>query len=198
MRKISYITFLILLLSATQNFINAQSSFGMNFGIVMGSNGNFVQDTLKSISSFRNGYQIGVLGNFGTYSFFVSPGIYFKDFTIKKDFNKIDPFEKSPRIKLAKAKITLGYQTNLITRKIKLKFGGGLNGNYIININNNDEGYNFDTLEDTYLGYNIDIGLDFFSFTFNISYEKSIKEVLTLNKKSSGLDFIILTGGILF
>jgi hypothetical protein len=170
----------------------------MNFGAVAGSNGNIIQDTVNNDVIFRNGYQIGVLGNFGTYSFFVSPGIYFKDFTIKKDFDKINPFERSPRIKLTKAKVVLGYQTNLFTRKIKLKFGGGMNGNYIINISDNDEGYNFDSLQDTYWGYNIDMGLDFFSLTFNISYEKTVKEVLSINDKRSKLDFIILSAGIMF
>ncbi len=195
MRNFLYTTFLILLLSATQNFVSGQSSFGMNFGVVAGDNGNIIQDSAKT---FRNGYQIGVLGNFGTYSFFISPGVYFKDVTIKKDYKDIAPFERSPRIKIAKAKVILGYQTNILTRKIKLKFGGGMNGNYVINISDNDEGYNFDTLNDTYMGYNIDIGLDFFSLTFNISYEKSIKEILTLKDKKSSLDFIILTAGFVF
>ena len=195
MRNFLYTTFIILLLSATQNFVSGQSSFGMNFGVVVGDNGNIIQDSTKT---FRNGYQIGVLGNFGTYSFFISPGVYFKDVTINKDYKDITPFERSPRIKIAKAKVILGYQTNILTRKIKLKFGGGMNGNYVINISDNDEGYNFDTLNDTYMGYNIDIGLDFFSLTFNISYEKSIKEILTLKDKKSSLDFIILTAGFVF
>ncbi len=195
MRIIKYMTLFILLLSATQNFVIGQSSLGMNFGIVAGNNGNIIQDSTRT---FRNGYQIGILGNFGTYSFFISPGIYFNDVTINKDYKEIAPFEIAPRIKTAKAKLTLGYQTNVLTRKIKLKFGGGMNANYIISISDNDEGYNFDTLDDSYMGYNIDMGLDFFFLTFNISYEKSIREILTLNDKKSGLDFIILTAGIVF
>ncbi len=195
MRKKLYITFIVLLVAHLHKNVNAQSSYGMNFGVVVGDNGNIIQD---SVYSFRNGYQVGVFGNFGTYGFFVSPGLYFKSVTIDNSFNKIEPFRVSPAIKIAKAKIIFGYQTNLFTRKIKLKLGGGMNGNYVILIDKNDADFNFNTLNDKFLGYNIDIGLDFFFLTFNISYEKSVKEVLSANGNNSGLDFFILSAGFMF
>ncbi|HHB52621.1 MAG TPA: hypothetical protein ENK75_06230 [Saprospiraceae bacterium] len=195
MKNFLYITFLILFFATSQNIVSGQSSFGISFGSVLGDNGNIINDNVKT---FRNGYQTGVFGSFGTYSIFISPGIYYKSFTIDTVYNKLNPFERAPGIKMVKGKLTLGYQTKLLTRKIKLKIGAGINESYILSISGNDQGINFDTADDYYTGYNIDIGLDFFSLYLNVSYEKSINEVLSINGNKSGLDFIILSAGVYF
>ena len=195
MRKKLYTKYIILLMIVIQNIAIGQSSFNVNIGAVAGNNGNLITDSLRT---YRTGYQIGVTGNFGTYNFFISPGVFFKDITINNRFNEIKPFVKSPRIKFAKAKIIIGYQTNLITKKIKFRIGGGINGNYIININDNNEDFSINTLEDTYLAYNFDIGLDFFILSFNLSYEKSVKNVLTNSVDGNKFDFLILSAGVIF
>lgn len=196
MKIISYTTILILLFLGMQNFTFGQSSYGANFGVVMGNNGNALNGINDSLYSFREGYQFGVLGNFGTYSFFISPGLYYKNITINNNFEKIDPFVKSPRLKIAKAKVVMGYQTDIISKKIKFKVGGGVNGNYIISIDDNGEDFSFNTLEDTHWAYSFDIGIDFFIVNINLSYEKSIKEVFK-GSKDYKFDYFILSAGIL-
>lgn len=198
MKKFSYISIIILLLILKQNIALSQSSYGSSFGIVVGGNGELLNNLNDSINTFRNGYQVGILGSFGAYSFFVSPGIYFEDFTINKDFTKIDPFIKSPRMKMAKAKVVMGYQTDILTKKLKFKIGGGLNGSYLLSISDNNEDYTFNNLEDTYLGYNIDIGLDIFFVNINLSYEKSLKDTFTKENSEHKSDFLVLSAGVLF
>ena len=173
--------------------LGAQSSMNMDFGIVMGGDGNMISD---SIAGFRNGYTLGMHGDYGTYGFYISPGVYFQDFTIDNNYKYIEPFVKSERIKLLKAKVLLGYKTNLFTRKLKFKFGGGFNGSYIINIAKNDKGVDFKSLSDTYYAYSFDVGLDIFSVSVNLSYEKTLKEVLSLQGNSGYFDFVIVTLGV--
>lgn len=198
MKIFSHTTILILFFLGIQNFTLGQSSYGANFGVVMGNNGNALNGINDSLYSFREGYQFGVLGNFGTYSFFISPGVYFKDITINNNFEKIDPFVKSPRLKIANAKVVMGYQTDILSKNIKFKVGGGVNGNYIISIDDNSEDFSFNTLEDTHWAYNFDIGIDFFIININLSYEKSIKEVFSRTPDDKyKFDYFILSAGIL-
>lgn len=192
-----YTTFLILFVSATQNIVSGQSSYGTSFGVVIGNDGNVLKKYKNDVRTFRNGYQVGLKANFGTYSFYISPGIFYKSVTIDTSFTKIEPFVKSPSLKIGKAKVVIGYQTNLFTKKIKFKLGGGLNGNYVLSISDNNQDYDFVNITDKYLAYNVDIGLDVFFLNFNISYEKSLKDVFvgTPNHK---FDFIVLSAGVLF
>jgi hypothetical protein len=197
-KKFSYISIIILLLFIKQNIALGQSSYGFNFGVAIGGNGELMNNSKDSINTFKNGYQVGILGTFGTYSFFISPGIYYEDITINKGYSKVDPFIKSPRMKLAKAKVVMGYQTNLLTKRVKFKIGGGVNGSYLLNIAENDMDYTFNNLEDNYLGYSIDLGLDFFFININLSYEKSLKNTFTKLDNKHKSDFLILSAGVSF
>ncbi len=180
-----------------QNFVMGQSSYGTSFGIVIGNNGNILSVAKDTVRTFRNGYQIGLKANFGTYSFYISPSVFFKNITIDNSFKKINPFEKSPSLKIGKAKVVIGYQTNLFTKRIKFKLGGGLNGNYILAIADNPQSYNFNNITDTYIAYNIDVGVDVFFLNFNISYEKSLKDVFIIDPKHK-FDFLVFSAGVLF
>ncbi|MEZ4908858.1 MAG: hypothetical protein R2771_14745 [Saprospiraceae bacterium] len=77
-----------------------QVSYSIDFGVLEGNNGNMFGDTTFQIPSktntFRNGFVVGLKGVFGTYGFFLSPGIYYQDYTVQNDFNIVSPFEKSP------------------------------------------------------------------------------------------------------
>jgi hypothetical protein len=170
----------------------------MNFGVVLGNNGNVFNKLIDNVKIFRTGYQFGINGNFGTYSFFISPGIYYQNVTINNQFEKLEPFVKSPRLKTAKAKIIMGYQTDLITKKIKFRIGGGINGNLILNVDDNTENFSINTLEDTYFAYDFDIGIDFFIINFNVSYEKSIKDVFLNGLQKHKFDSFVFSTGILF
>jgi len=197
-KNISYISIIILLLFIIQNIALGQSSYGSSFGIVIGDDGDLTSKTENDTYTYRNGYQFGVLGTFGTYNFFISPGLYYKNITIVNKFDKIDPFVSSPKIKIAKAKVVMGYQANILTKRIKLKLGGGLNGNYLLSIDDNSEDYTFNNMEDNYLGYSIDLGLDIFFININLSYEKSLKDVYTKTDNSHKMDYLILSAGVLF
>lgn len=149
----------------------------------------------NSLKEFRNGYNAGIKAYFGTYSFFISPGIYYQEYTIKSDYKSPDPFVDSPRIRSAKAKAVVGYQADMLKRKLNLRLGGGLNYNYIIKIDNNPYGVDFQTLSDKYLAYNFDIAFNVFFVNLGLSYEKSIPKILNSQKK---FDFIIISAGISF
>lgn len=199
MKKFSYTTFVILLLIIMHDVALSQSTYGVSFGSVIGNNGTLLnsENDTDTVKSFRNGYQVGLKANFGTYSFYISPSIHYKSVTVKNSFEKINAFQKSPSLKIGKAKVVIGYQTNLFTKKIKFKIGGGLNGNYILNIADNDEGFTFNDVKDVYLAYNIDIGFDILIVNINISYEKSLKDtyVSTPNHK---FDFLVFSAGVMF
>jgi len=197
-KKYLYTTFIILLLVAIQNIALGQSSYGANFGIVVGNNGNLLNSSGDSIRTYRNGYQIGVKASFGTYSFFIAPSINFKDISISNSFNSVNPFEKTPRLKIMKAKFVIGYQKSIITKKIIFKIGGGLNESLIVSVSDNKEGYSLENLEDKYLAYNIDIGFDIFKFSINLSYEKSLKNIYIANENEHKFDYLILTTGLMF
>jgi len=197
MKNFSYTTLLILFFIAMQNIVMAQSSYGTSFGVVIGSNGNVLKKEKSNKRTFRNGYQIGLKANFGTYSFYISPSIFYKSITIDTSFTKIKPFEKGSSLKIGKAKVVIGYQTNLFTKKIKFKFGGGLNGNYVLSISDNSQNYDFNNITDTYFGYNVDVGLDIFFLNFNISYEKSLKDVF-VSTPNHKFDFLVFSAGVLF
>ncbi len=179
-----------------QNIASAQSSYGASFGVVTGKDGNLLKSK-DSIRTYRNGYQIGLKANFGTYSFYISPSIFYESITIDTSFKKINPFEKSPSLKIGKAKVVVGYQTNILTKKIKFKIGGGINGNYILSIADNNMNYTFNTITDRYIAYNIDVGFDIFFLNFNISYEKSLNDIFVENPKHK-FDFLVLSAGVLF
>ena len=196
MKLFLYTTFIIVFLSVMQNIASAQSSYGASFGVVTGKDGNLLKSK-DSIRTYRNGYQIGLKANFGTYSFYISPSIFYESITIDTSFKKINPFEKSPSLKIGKAKVVVGYQTNLLTKKIKFKIGGGINGNYILSIADNNMNYTFNTITDRYIAYNIDVGFDIFFLNFNISYEKSLNDIFVENPKHK-FDFLVLSAGVLF
>ena len=197
MKNFSYTTLLILFFIAIQNIVIGQSTYGASFGIVVGNNGDILKKGKNDVITFRNGYQVGLKANFGAYSFYISPGVYYKSITIDTSFTKIKPFEKGPGLKIGKAKVVIGYQTNLITKKIKFKVGGGLNGNYILSISDNNQNYDFNNITDTYFAYNVDVGLDVYFLNFNISYEKSLKDVFVSTPKHK-FDFLVFSAGILF
>lgn len=177
--------------------LSSQSSYNMVFGIIAGNNGNILDENNslipKNLQHFRNGYTIGVNGVFGTYGFFISPGAYFKDYTISGYYNKIEPFVSAPRIKSIKAKSIIGYQAGFLKNRIKFRFGGGLNYNYIVTINKNDLGVGFNTVNDNYLAYSIDLGVDLYILTFGLGYERTFSEVI---KPDIKMDFLVLTAGI--
>ena len=177
--------------------LNGQSSYNAVFGIIAGNNGNIIGDSIsiipKNLEKFRNGYTIGINGVFGTYGFFISPGAYFKDYTISGNYNMIEPFVNAPRIKSVKAKTIIGYQANFFSNSVKFRFGGGLNYNYIVTINKNDLGVGFNTVRDNYLAYSFDLGFDLYFLTFGLGYEKTFSEVI---KPDNKLDFLVLTAGI--
>jgi hypothetical protein len=179
--------------------VAGQSSYIIDFGVITGNNGKMLGDSTisfpNSLKEFRNGYNAGFKAYFGTYSFFISPGIYYQEYTIKNDYKSPDPFVDSPRIRSAKAKAVIGYQADMFKRKLNLRLGGGLNYNYIIKIDNNPYGVDFQTLSDKYLAYNFDIAFDIFFVNLGLSYEKSIPKILNSQKK---FDFIIISAGISF
>lgn len=176
-----------------------QSAFSFDFGILAGNNGNLLGDSLtsfpESFKEFRNGYTTGVKARFGTYSFFISPGLYYQDYTIKNSYERLSPFVKSPRIRSAKGKVIVGYQADMMKRKLNFRLGGGLNYNYIIIIDKNNSAIDFKTVNDKYLGYNFDIGLDIYFLNLGLSYERSIPNVIKSSKK---FDFFVVTAGINF
>lgn len=179
--------------------LNGQSTFSFDFGILAGNNGNLLGDSLtgfpESIKEFRNGYSAGLKACFGTYGFFLSPGLYYQDYTISNKYVNLDPFIKSPRIRSAKAKVIVGYQADMLKRKLNFRLGGGLNYNYIIIIDKNNLAIDFQTINDKYLAYNFDVGLDIFFLNLGLSYERSIPDVI---KSKNKFDFFILTAGINF
>lgn len=176
-----------------------QSSFSLDFGGLIGNNGSIFGDTTFKIPSkdmnFRNGYILGLKGVFGTYGFFISPGIYFQSESIDRSFKIINPLVKSPSMKKLKAKSILGYKFDMFSDNFTFRVGGGVNWNYLISIDNNNYNYSFSTLKDQYLAYNFDLGFDFNFFNLSLSYEKSLKNVLIDNDK---FDNLILTAGIDF
>ena len=179
--------------------MTGQSSYSIDFGIMTGGNGNLLGDSLvsfpNSVKEFRNGYTAGVKAFFGTYGFFISPGLYYQDYTIKNNYEKLNPFVKSPRIRSAKAKAILGYQADMLKRKLNFRLGGGLNYNYIIIIEKNNSGIDFQTINDKYFAYNFDVGLDIYFLNLGLSYERSISDVI---KSKNKFDFIVFTAGINF
>lgn len=190
MNLLKYLIFIFLLMHAGQNKIRAQSSTSVEMGILLGDDGDFINNYAQG---FRNGYMIGLKGDYGTYEVFISPGIYFQSFTINNNYKKVKPFVRDERINMLKAKALLGYKTYFLTRKTKFKFGGGITANYIINIAKNDKGVNFKTLSDTYWGYTLDTGFEIFSISLSVSYEKPFKEILKIDDKRSYFDFLVFS-----
>ncbi|MGE5354844.1 MAG: hypothetical protein ACM3PT_01270 [Deltaproteobacteria bacterium] len=191
--------FLFLLLIASTLFVAGQSTYTAEFGILAGKNGNLTGDSItgfpNSLKQFRNGYNAGVKATFGTYSFFISPGLYYQEYTVKNDFTSLNPFIDSPRIRSVKAKVALGYQAYTLKRKINFRLGGGLNYNYVISIDKNVQGYDFKTIEDRYLAYNVGIDADAFFISLGLSYERSIPKILNSDIK---FDFLIFSAGFNF
>ena len=190
-----YMVLIFLFSFAVQKHIFAQSSTVIEAGIIMGGDGDFLGEYSNG---FRNGVLAGIKGEYGTYGFFLSPGIYFQNFTISKKYTQVKPFVDDKRINMLKAKALLGYKTDVFTRKIKFKFGGGINANYIINIQKNDAGIDFKTLSDTYWGYTVETGIDILSFSLSLSYDKSFKEIWHIEDNKGYFDFMILTLGFKF
>jgi hypothetical protein len=177
--------------------LSSQSSYHLVFGAIAGNNGNTLDDSVSVIpvklNQFRNGYTLGINGVFGTYGFFISPGAYYKDYTISEEYSKLQPFVTAPRIKSIKAKTIIGYQAGFLNNKINFRFGGGLNYNYIVTINKNDLGVGFNTVNDNYLAYSFDLGFDLYFLTFGLGYESTFSEVI---KPETKMQFLVFTAGI--
>lgn len=197
MKNFLYTTFIILLIIVTHSFASGQSSYGVSFGAIIGNNGDLLKSKKDSVNTFRNGYQIGLKADFGAYSFYISPSVFYEDITIYNSFKNINPFQKSPSLKIGKAKLVFGYQTNLVTKNIKFKIGGGLNGNYVLNISQNNENLSFNDIKDVYAAYNIDVELDVFFVNLSVSYEKSLKEVY-VNTPNHKYDLLVFSAGVMF
>ncbi len=196
MAKILYIFFLISFVLSFNNDMSGQSSYRATFGMVVGNNGDLSQFKMDGEKKFRIGYQAGLNANFGTYNLIISPGIYYRNITLDNNFEKLDPFVKSPRLNIIRSKAVLSYQTDIGTKRIKLRIGGGLNGSYIVKI---DSGYdkNYEILRDSYYGYNLDLGLDFYFLTFGVSYEKTLIDIISSDSIKSKFDAIEMSVGII-
>lgn len=175
----------------------SQSSYSINFGVLTGKNGNYLSDSINGfeLKNIRNGYNIEAKAHFGTFSIFISPSISYQSYTVSKNYNQINPFVNDSSIKSLKAKGTIGFQAGLLQNKMILRAGSGLNYNYIIMIDKNDQGINFQTLSDNYLAYNMDLGFDFYFLSFSLSYEKSFSKIL---QKTNKFDFLIFSLGFKF
>lgn len=173
----------------------SQSSYSINFGVLTGKNGNFLSDSINGFEfkNFRNGYNIEAKAHFGTFSIFISPSISYQSYTVTKNYNQINPFVNDSYVKSLKAKGTVGFQAGLLKKKMILRAGSGLNYNYIVMIDKNDQGINFQTLRDNFLAYNIDFELDFYFLRIGLAYEKSFSKILQNTDK---LDFLIFSVGI--
>ncbi len=88
----------------------------------------------------------------------------------------------------------LSYQTDIGTKRIKLRIGGGLNGSYIIKA---DAINNYEILKDSYYGYNFDLGFDFYFLTLGFSYEKTLVDIISSGSTKSRFDAIGMSVGII-
>jgi hypothetical protein len=192
------VAILIIFGSCILNFSSyAQSSYSINFGVLTGKNGNYLSDTINGfeLKNFRNGYNLEAKAHFGTFSIFISPSVSYQSYTVSNTYNEINPFVKNSSVKSLKAKGTIGFQAGLLKKKMILRAGSGLNYNYIIMIDKNDQGVNFQTLRDNYLAYNMDFELDFYFLRLGLAYEKSFSKIL---QETDKLDFLIFSVGIRF
>jgi hypothetical protein len=197
LKKYKKAILIIFSLSLLQFSSYSQSSYGINFGVLTGKNGNYLSDTINGfeLKNIRNGYNIEAKAHFGTFSIFISPSISYQSYSVAKNYNQINPFVNDSSVKSLKAKGTVGFQAGIFKKKMILKAGTGLNYNYIIMIDKNDQGINFQTLRDNYLAYNMDLEFDFYFLNFSLSYEKSFSKIL---QKTDKLDFLLFSIGIKF
>lgn len=146
-------------------------------------------------NEIRPGFSIGAQGKIGSPGFFMSPGLVYQDFTIYS-FDKHRYVNDQPSYKMLKLTNDAGFEYKIF-KIFKFRFFVGASLNYVMTIDKNDYGVDFDTLSDAYFSYNYGAGISIGFVTLDFKRDNSITDFYK-NYEKKGISFNCLNLGIQF
>lgn len=146
-------------------------------------------------NTIRPGYSIGGQGKIGSPGFFMSPGIIFQKFTV-------DPFDKNryyndrPSYSMIKLTNDAGYEYKIF-KFFKVRVFAGVSLNYVISIDENTRGINFNNLYDANFSYDYGAGISLWFITFDFKRDNNLTDFFKDIEKK-GINFTCFNIGITF
>ena len=176
-----------------QQQLSAQNGANFVAGVVLAGNINL--GSISDTSVHHKGFHAGVDARIGPYGFYLSPGLHYYQIDIQPD-NRWQFFSSGPKYHLIKGPINIAYKM-FITRQVKFRIKGGLDLNYVLLIDENDAGINFDTVNDAFFGVNLGAGFDISRFTIDFNYESGLTNYIK-DQDDSKLNFFSASIGFFF
>lgn len=143
-------------------------------GLVLAGNVDF--NSVSDTAVHQKGFHVGVDARIGPYGFYLNPGLHYYNIEVQSGtgFNFLS---NGPKYHIIKGPLNIAYKM-FITRKFKFRIKGGLDINYILLIDDNDNGVSFENVNDAYFGINLGAGFDINRFTFDVNYESGLTNSL--------------------
>jgi hypothetical protein len=146
-------------------------------------------------NTIRPGFNVGGQGKIGSPGFFMAPGLIFQKFTV-------DPFDKNryyndrPSYSMIKLTTDGGYEYKIL-KFLKVRIFAGVSLNYVISIDENTRGINFNNLYDANFSYDYGAGISLWFITLDFKRDNNLTDFFK-DVEKKGISFNCINIGISF
>ena len=172
---------------------SAQNGANLMVGTVLAGDINL--NSISDTAVHHKGFHVGVDARIGPYGFYLSPGLHYYRIDIEPSTG-FGFFSASPKFHIIKGPIDIAYKM-FITRQFKFRIKGGLDINYVLLIDDNPDGVDFENINDAYFGMNVGAGFDIHRFTIDFNYESGLTNYIK-DQDNSKLNYFTVSLGFFF